>query len=64
MVNVLAVTRFPTMKITDVIMKCDNCGWIGKLLDAIPDIDRNGSLGCPICIRWDCVVKDMKVREN
>ena len=49
------------MRITDVIMKCDSCGWIGPVSETEPDIDGDGSLGCPECGE---IVRDMGVREN
>lgn len=36
------------MKITEVPCKCE-CGWTGTVWDCEPDIDGNGSLGCPKC---------------
>ena len=35
--------------ITQVPMKCPNCGWVGKVIDCEPDVDGDGSLGCPKC---------------
>lgn len=37
------------MRITDVRTHCPNCGWEGKVMDAEPDIDGDGGLGCPTC---------------
>jgi hypothetical protein len=38
------------MKITEVPCKCE-CGWAGTVWDCEPDIDGDGSLGCPVCER-------------
>ena len=37
-------------RITDVAAVCI-CGWIGTVGDTEPDIDGDGSLGCPRCQR-------------
>jgi len=29
--------------------RCDVCGWRGTVSRAVPDIDGDGSLGCPVC---------------
>jgi len=36
-------------KITDVRVKCPACGWKGALETTAPDVDGDGSPGCPIC---------------
>ncbi len=33
----------------DQPMKCTKCEWEGKLGECEPDIDGDGSLGCPEC---------------
>jgi len=35
-------------RVTEVRCSC-SCGWIGTVLDAEPDIDGEGSLGCLAC---------------
>jgi hypothetical protein len=35
--------------ITDVPCRCMKCGWTGTVWACEPDIDREGSLGCPNC---------------
>jgi len=35
-------------KIGDVKGSC-NCGWVGTVDEAVPDVDGDGSLGCPEC---------------
>ena len=37
--------------ITDVKCYCQYCNWFGTLKDCEPDIDGDGSLGCPECSR-------------
>lgn len=37
-------------RITDEKFLCRNCGWIGKLIDCEPDVDNDGSPGCPNCL--------------
>lgn len=34
--------------ILDVKMKCPMCGWKGTIRDTIPDVDGDGSMGCPV----------------
>jgi len=36
--------------ITDQLVKCE-CGWRGKVINTVPDVDGEGSLGCPKCLR-------------
>jgi len=36
-------------RITDVRVFCPCCKWQGTIGQAEPDIDGDGSLGCPIC---------------
>lgn len=38
------------MRITDYPCKCE-CGWTGTVWDCEPDIDGDGSLGCPVCLK-------------
>jgi len=35
--------------ITSVSCKC-HCGWRGCVGDCFPDVDEEGSLGCPMCL--------------
>ncbi len=35
-------------RITDFQCNCD-CGWKGKVLDCLLDIDSDGNFGCPRC---------------
>lgn len=35
--------------IMEVRVECITCGWIGMVGDCEPDIDGEGSLGCPEC---------------
>ena len=37
-------------KIGDVRGSCSRCGWWGTVYEAEPDIDGDGSLGCPQCL--------------
>lgn len=37
-------------RITDVPCKC-SCGWTGTICDCEGDIDGEGSLGCPHCLK-------------
>lgn len=41
--------------ILDVIMIYVSCGWEGIVWDCEPDVDGEGSLGCPKCLN---VVKE------
>ena len=34
--------------ILDAPMQCPLCGWTGRVGDTEPDVDSDGSLGCPI----------------
>jgi hypothetical protein len=38
------------MRIGDVLCKCE-CGWAGKVDDCEPDVDGDGNLGCPTCLK-------------
>lgn len=39
--------------IMDVVMICPECGIRVKVGRAVPDIDGDGSLGCPVCYhKW------------
>ena len=38
------------MKISDAKVKCPACGWKGIVDDCEPDVDGDGSPGCPICL--------------
>ena len=35
--------------ILDSDVKCTECGWHGIVDECIPNIDNDGSLGCPAC---------------
>ncbi len=35
--------------IPDEPCRCQKCNWSGTVDDCIPDIDGEGSLGCPKC---------------
>ncbi len=37
-------------RITDVPCEC-SCGWWGIVYDCEPDVDGEGSLGCPRCLK-------------
>lgn len=37
-------------KIGDVRGSCSRCGWWGTVYEAEPDVDGDGSLGCPQCL--------------
>jgi len=39
----------PLGSIYDVACNCPSCHWHGKVLNCEPDVDGDGSLGCPIC---------------
>ena len=39
---------FTGRSIGDIKCSCP-CGWTGSVADAMPDIDGDGSLGCPVC---------------
>jgi len=45
------VTGFPKKlpKIGEVRVWC-SCGWSGRVYDCEPDVDGDGSLGCPVCL--------------
>lgn len=34
--------------ILDVLMRCESCGVVSRLGDCEPDVDGDGSLGCPV----------------
>lgn len=36
-------------RIGDIRLTCVHCGWWGGLYEAIPDVDGDGSYGCPDC---------------
>ena len=38
------------MRITEVKVRCPVCGWAGTIGDAEPDVDGEGSPGCPECL--------------
>ena len=38
------------ISIMDVKVKCPECGLVVRVGDAEPDIDGDGSLGCPRCL--------------
>lgn len=37
------------MRITDVVVACSKCGWVGRIENTEPDVDGDGNLGCPDC---------------
>ncbi len=37
-------------RITDVLCEC-SCGWRGIVYDCEPDVDGDGNLGCPRCLK-------------
>lgn len=41
--------RLPS--ITEQPCRCDDCGWSGVVLDCEGDVDGEGSLGCPQCLK-------------
>ena len=51
------------MKITDVLMECQNpkCRLVCKVIDCEPDIDGDGGLGCPRC--WLVLRKKTVMKE-
>jgi hypothetical protein len=53
------VSQLP--KIEDVQLKCERCGWDGTVGTAVPDVDGDGSLGCPKCGK---VAKEKKKPEK
>lgn len=40
----------PLKRIVDVECTCSGCGWIGTVGNCEPDVDGDGSLGCPECL--------------
>lgn len=36
------------MRFGDIPMRCRLCGHVARLYDCEPDVDGDGSLGCPI----------------
>lgn len=40
-----------TYSIGDVKCRCIYCEWAGTVYDCEPDVDGDGSLGCPKCLR-------------
>lgn len=51
----LPAAPVPLGSIHDVPMLCPNCGWQGAVSECEPDVDGDGSLGCPTC---QAVVRD------
>ena len=49
--NIKVIIEGLAPSITDWPLVCDPCGWHGTVGDAIPDIDKDGGLGCPDCGR-------------
>ncbi len=37
--------------ITEQPCRCGDCGWSGVVLDCVGDVDGEGSLGCPECLK-------------
>lgn len=52
------------MRIEDVAMVCSECGWTGTLGEAVPDVDGEGSLGCPMCLSVAKEVYDQSFMQN
>jgi len=52
------------MSIVNVMMRCLKCGWIGAVLDCEPDVDGDGSLGCPKCLAICQELCDQSFRYN
>lgn len=46
--------------IHDQAMVCIACGWRGTVGDCEPDVDGDGSLGCPLCD----AIAEMEGRPN
>lgn len=44
--------------ILDVAMQCPQCGWKGLVRDAEPDVDGDGSPGCPVTECGGIVAED------
>ena len=36
--------------VTNIACGCPRCDWVGCVGDCYPDIDDDGSLGCPHCL--------------
>jgi hypothetical protein len=52
------------MKITNssaIKVRCPCCSWEGKIEDAKPDVDGEGSPGCPKCL---CNVYPINIEVN
>ena len=47
--------------ILDIEVKCPVCGWKGMIRDTEPDVDGDGSPGCPQCL---CNVIAIKVNHH
>ena len=47
--------------ILDAKVKCPVCGWNGTIGDAEPDVDGDGSPGCPKCL---CNVIIVQAKSN
>ena len=52
------------MKITDVRMFCPVCQWQGQIINCEPDIDGDGSLGCPRCHNEVQAFPDQRFKDN
>ena len=37
------------LKIGEVKTSCPICEWVGTVEECVPDVDGEGSLGCPKC---------------
>lgn len=45
------IPSLPELKsITEMGMVCPKCDWTGTVYSAEPDVDGDGSLGCPKCL--------------
>jgi len=47
--GVAVVVNEPLTPIGAVRVYCPACGWTGRVNDCEPDVDGDGSLGCPRC---------------
>ncbi len=52
MKNILLDEQLP--RIGNALMECPCCGWEGTVYECEPDVDGDGSLGCPVCCTGDC----------
>lgn len=43
-------SRDKLLSITEQLCRCLECDWNGTVWDCEPDVDGDGSLGCPECL--------------